>query len=364
MKIREIISCIEDFAPPAYQESYDNAGYQVGDPESEIEAVLLCLDVTEEVIREAVKVGAGLIISHHPVIFGGLKKLTGSSLTERIIISAIQNGITIYSAHTNLDAVHRGVSYRMASRLDLQNSRTLSPARGRLRKLVFFVPEANAPEVRQAIFDSGAGHIGEYDMCSFNAPGHGTFRGSDSSDPFLGEKGKMNTEPELRVETIFPSELEKRILSALIEAHPYEEVAYDVYSLENEFDRAGMGVIGVLKHEISEKDLLDLLKEKFHIPVIRHSRFLGKPVKKIALCGGSGSFMIPNAIAGGADVFITGDVKYHPFFDADGKILVADIGHYESEQFTTGIFYDLLIKNFPNFAVHLTEVNTNPVNYY
>ncbi len=364
MKVKEITSCIESFAPLSYQEPYDNAGFQVGDPEQEVNAALLCIDVTEEVLREAVRRKANLIISHHPVIFDGIKKLMGSCPAERIIMEAIRKGLSVYSAHTNLDAVHLGVNFRIADRLELMKPHILSPVKGKLRKLVFFVPTEHAAAVREKIFEAGAGHIGEYDMCSFNASGEGTFRGSDKSSPFIGKKGQMHTEPELRVETIFPKEREGRILGALNEAHPYEEVAYDIYPLDNVYDRAGMGMVGELEKSLSETDFLGLLKEKFGVPVIRHTRFSGKKVKKVALCGGSGSFLLPKAIASGADAFLTGDIKYHTFFDADGKILMADIGHYESEQFATEIFYDLLIKKFPKFALHLTEVNTNPVNYY
>jgi len=364
MKVKEITSYIESFAPLSYQESYDNSGLQAGNPEQEADAALICIDVTEEVLAEAVRLKAGLILSHHPVIFTGLKKLTGSSLAEKVIIGAVRSGISIYSAHTNLDAVHRGVNFKIAEKLGLENPRIISPVRGQLRKLVFFVPVDHAAAVREAIFAAGAGHIGEYDMCSFNAPGEGTFRGSENTDPFVGEKGRMHTEPELRVETIFPAERERRILDALIDAHPYEEVAYDVYPLENEYDRIGMGVTGELKVPLDGTHFLDLLKQCFRIPVIRHSRLPDNKIKKVALCGGSGSFLLARAIAIGADAFVTGDIKYHPFFDADGKILMADIGHYESEQFTTEIFYDLLKKKFPKFTLHLTEVNTNPVNYY
>jgi dinuclear metal center YbgI/SA1388 family protein len=364
MKVKQITSCIESFAPLPYQESYDNAGLQVGDPEQETGAVLLCIDVTEEVLGEALRLGAGLIISHHPVIFGGIKKLRGSNPAEKIVIKAVREGLSIYSAHTNLDAVYQGVNFRMAEKMGLGNVQVLSPVKGQLRKLVFFVPPDDAAAVREAIFEAGAGQIGEYDMCSFNTPGEGTFRGSDESDPYVGEKGIIHTEPELRVETIFPAEREKRILAALLSAHPYEEVAYDVYPLENVYDRAGAGAVGELEKALGEKAFLDLLKERFGIPVIRHSGLRGIKIRKVALCGGSGSHLLPQAIASGADAFVTGDIKYHPFFDAAGKILMTDIGHYESEQFTTEIFYDLLIKNFPTFAIHLTEVNTNPVNYY
>jgi len=364
LKVQEIISHIESFAPLSYQESYDNAGLQTGDPEQKVSAVLLCIDVTDKVVQEAISLGAGLIISHHPVIFGGLKKLTGSNPAERIIMEAVRKGISIYTAHTNLDAVYKGVNFKIASKLELRDVKILSPIRGQLRKLVFFVPVDKAEEVRNAIFAAGAGHIGEYDMCSFNTSGNGTFRGSDDSDPYVGEKGKIHSESELRVETIYPADREGKILRALVNSHPYEEVAYDLYSLENEFDRAGMGVVGELEKSLDETGFLDLLKEKFGVTVIRHSPLLGRKVRKAAICGGSGSFLLNRAIASGADVFVTGDIKYHPFFDADGKILMADIGHYESEQFTTEIFYDLLLENFPNFAIHLTEVNTNPVNYY
>ena len=364
MKIKEICDCIEEFAPLAYQESYDNAGLQCGDPQADVKAALLCIDVTPGILEEAVRLGAGLVISHHPVIFGGLKRLTGATLPERLIMDALKNDIAIYSAHTNVDSVYRGVSFRMAEKIGLSDVKVLAPVRGKLKKLVFFVPEDDAAGVREAIFEAGAGHIGEYDMCSFNAAGKGSFRGSDETDPYVGKKGEFHMEPELRVETIFPADREKKILSALISAHPYDEVAYDVYPLDNEFERLGMGVVGKLDTGLDEKKFMELLKKEFGVPVVRHSPLTGSEIRKVAMCGGSGSFLLGRAISSGADAFVTGDVKYHPFFDASGKILMADIGHYESEQFTTDIFYDLLMKNFPNFAVHLTELNTNPVNYY
>ena len=364
MKLSEIFTCIEEFAPLAYQEDYDNAGLQCGDPNAEVNSALLCIDVTPGILEEAERIGAGLVISHHPVIFGGLKRLTGSNLAERLIMDAIRKDIAIYSAHTNIDSVYKGVSFKMAEKLGLQDVKVLSPIRGQLKKLVFFVPSGNAQDVRNAIFEAGAGQIGEYDMCSFNAQGEGSFRGSDETDPFVGRKGEFQLEPELRVETIFPADRERKILPALISAHPYEEVAYDVYPLDNEYERLGMGASGLLPEEMEEKEFLDRLKEGFSTSRIRHSDFRGTAVRRVALCGGAGSFLLNRAISSGADAFVTGDIKYHPFFEASGNILLADIGHYESEQFTTEIFYDLLIKNFPNFAVHLTELNTNPVNYY
>ena len=364
MQVREITDHIECFAPLAYQESYDNAGLQTGNPDQDVTAVLICIDVTDGVIEEALRLEANLIISHHPLIFSGLKKLTGSNYTERLVIKAIRNGLSIYAAHTNLDAVLSGVNHKMGEKLGLKDTGILAPMAEQLRKLVFFVPGDHAETVRQEIFKAGAGHIGAYDMCSFGVPGEGTFRGSEESDPFVGEKGIMHTEPELRVETIFPKVKENRIVRALIRSHPYEEVAYDIYPLVNKYAQAGFGAIGEFEEPVDEQSFLQLLKDRFNTGVIRHTGFLNRKIKTVALCGGSGSFLLPRAIESHADAFVSGDFKYHQFFDADGRILLADIGHYESEQFTKEIFYELLTKKFTKFAVHLSEVNTNPVNYF
>jgi dinuclear metal center YbgI/SA1388 family protein len=364
MRVREIISHIESFAPLSYQEPYDNAGLQTGHPDEEVKGVLICIDITDAVIEEALRLGANLIISHHPLIFGKLKKLTGSNYVERLVIRAIRQNLSIYAAHTNLDAVHTGVNHKIAEKLGLKNTGILVPVADHLRKLVFFVPPDHAGSVREEIFRAGAGHIGAYDMCSFSTMGEGTFRGSEESDPFVGERGAMHTEPELRMETVFPKEREKSIIQALIRAHPYEEVAYDIYPLSNKYDQAGSGGIGELEKPLDEESFLRLLKDRFKTPLIRHTGLLDKKINRVALCGGSGSFLLPGAIAAGADAFVSGDFKYHQFFDADRRILVADIGHYESEQFTKEIFYELLTKKFTKFAVHLSEVNTNPVNYF
>jgi len=364
MQVREITSHIESFAPLSYQESYDNAGLQTGHPDQEVRAALICIDITDAVIEEALRLKANLIISHHPLIFSGLKKLTGSNYTERLVIKSIRQNLSIYAAHTNLDAVHAGVNHKIGEKLGLEDTSILVPMADHLRKLVFFIPAGHADTVRQEIFKAGAGHIGAYDMCSFSAPGEGTFRGSEESDPFVGAKGTLHTEPELRVETIFPKDRENQIIRSLIRSHPYEEVAYDIYPLDNQYNGAGSGAIGELEKPLDEQSFLRLLKERFNTPVIRHTGLLDKKIKRIALCGGSGSFLLHGAIASGADAFVSGDFKYHQFFDADRRILVADIGHYESEQFTKEIFYELLTKKFTKFAVHLSEVNTNPVNYF
>jgi len=364
MKISEIVAHLESFAPPALQESYDNSGLITGNRDEEITGALITIDVTEEVIAEAARLKAGMIISHHPILFSPLKRLTGNSYAERCIINSIRENIALYAFHTNLDAVRKGVNSRICEKLDLQDPRILVPAKDQLRKLVFFVTVEHAQAVREKIFEAGAGHIGNYDQCSFNARGEGTFRGSDETNPFVGEKGKMHTEEELRVETIFPKHLEKKIIKELLNAHPYDEVAYDVYPLTNEYMGAGSGMIGELKSPVDEKKFLKLLKDTFKTGTIRHTPLLNKKIKKAAVCGGSGSFLLRDAMRQGADVFVSGDFKYHQFFDADGKILVADIGHYESEQFTTEIIYDLCIEKFPTFAFHFSRVNTNPVNYF
>jgi len=364
MKLSDLILILEEFASPALQESYDNSGLQAGDPTMEVNGALITLDVTDAVLDEAIALGYNLIISHHPVIFGGLKALTGQTETERLMIKAVRNELAIYSAHTNFDSVDEGVSKKIADKLGLVNTRVLDPVRGQLKKLVVFVPGSHAVAVREALFNAGAGVIGAYDNCSYNLDGTGTFRGGDSSKPFVGEPGKLHFEPEVRIETIIPAYLAEKAVRDMVKAHPYEEVAWDLYPLENAHPAIGMGMIGELPDEMQELMFLQFLKDRFNASCIRHTEFTGKKVRKIAVCGGAGSFLLKKALREHADVFITGDMKYHQFFDAEGKILIADIGHYESEQFTRELFYDLIIKKFPKFAVRLSEINTNPIKYF
>ena len=362
--VREVIRCIEEFAPSFYQESYDNSGLQVGNFQQEITGALLSIDVTEDVVEEAKSEGLNLIISHHPVIFGGIKKITGNTYTERIIAKAIKNDIAIYSCHTNIDNVSSGVSFRMAKKLGLARVKVLKPTPGLLCKLVTFVPVDHAEKVKQSIFDAGAGYIGLYDCCSFTVSGEGTFRASEQATPFVGNKGQLHKEPEARIETIFPKQLESKVISSMIKAHPYEEVAYDIYPLANRFNNVGSGAIGILDTPMDETSFLKLLKEIFQVPAIRHTKLLERKISSVALCGGSGSFLLSEARKAGVDIFVSGDFKYHQFFDAEGSILIADMGHFESEQFTLEIFYELLMKNFSNFALRFTKVKTNPINYF
>ena len=364
MKIREITAFFEKLAPLAYQESYDNSGLQVGNYSMEVTGAIVAIDITEEVIEEAMGKKINLVIGHHPVIFGGLKSITGKTMAERVVQKAIKNDIAIYAVHTNIDSIRQGVSGKICEKIGLRNTRILDPVQNRLKKLVVFVPVDNAEKLRQALFEAGAGVIGNYDSCSYNLEGIGTFRGGEDTNPYVGEKGKLHTEPEVRVETVFPEHLKGQVITAMLQAHPYEEVAYDIYPLENKYPEIGMGMIGDLDEPVSENAFLEMLKGTFRTGVIRHTALLGKEVRKVAVCGGAGSALLRKAISEKADFFVSGDFKYHQFFDAEGKIVVADIGHFESEQYTTEIFYDLLLKNFPKFAVQLSEINTNPIKYF
>lgn len=364
MQLKQIIRVIEQFAPPIYQESYDNAGLITGNAEMEISGALICLDSTEEVLDEAISKKCNLVIAHHPIVFSGLKKINGKNYVERIIIKAIKNDIAIYAAHTNLDNVYHGVNHKIAEKLGLTNLRILAPVSGSLCKLVTYAPIENADTLRDALFAAGAGKIGNYDECSFNLNGTGTYKGNEQSHPAKGEVGKRHLENEVRIEVIFESFKELKIVTALKQAHIYEEVAFDIYRLQNQYQNVGGGMVGELQVALSPTDFLAFVKSKMQTKCIRHTALFNNTVHTVAICGGSGSFLLSNAIAAGAQAFITADFKYHQFFDADKKILIADIGHYESEQFTGEIFETILKQNFSSFAVRLSEVNTNPVQYF
>jgi dinuclear metal center YbgI/SA1388 family protein len=364
MKIQDITSFLETIAPASLQESYDNAGLLTGNAGWDCTGIITTLDATEAVVLEAIEKKCNLVVAHHPIIFGGLKKITGKNYVEKTIITAIKNDIAIYAIHTNLDNVLTGVSGKMADQLGLVNRQILQPKKGFLKKLVTFVPTAQADEVRNALFAAGAGNIGNYSECSFSVTGEGTFKGGAGTEPFVGTAGQRHTEKEQRLEMIFPAWYEKRILKALMAAHPYEEVAYDIFSLDNQYQDIGSGVVGDLPEVVTAVEFLQQLKKAFGLTVIRHTPLNSKPVQKIALCGGAGSFLIGAAVAAGADFYITGDVKYHEFFDANDRLVIADIGHFESEQYTIDLLFDILREKFPNFAVLKTGVKTNPVNYF
>jgi len=363
MTVKSICELIEEVAPLALQESYDNAGLLIGDSQMEVTSVLVCIDITEEVIEEAIQKKCNLIISHHPLIFNGLKRLTGQNEVQRCVAIAIKSDIAIYAAHTNLDNVLQGVSGKMAEKIGLRSIQILQPKQNALLKLITYVPKLHSFRVREALFEAGAGQIGNYDECSFNIEGTGTFRANEKAKPFVGNIDELHSEPETRVEVILPDYMKYKVLEALLKTHPYEEPAYDFISLKNAWNQVGAGVVGELEVAEDELIFLNRIKSIFSIPAIRYTNLLDKKIKRVALCGGSGSSLLSDAISAKADVYISGDFKYHEFFDAQNRILIADIGHFESEQFTKDIFYEIITKKMPTFAVQISDSKTNPINY-
>ena len=363
MKIKEIVSALERFAPLPLQDGFDNAGLQIGLTDAETTGVLLCLDVTEAVLDEAIASGCNLIISHHPLIFKGYKSITGKDYVERCILKAIKNDIVIYSAHTNLDNAPGGVNFKIAEKIGLKNVRILDPKESSLIKLVTFVPSAQAEEVRNALFTAGCGCIGNYDSCSYNTEGEGTFRAQEGSHPFCGTVGELHRETEVRIETILPEYKKGEVIRALLSKHPYEEPAYDLYPLHNSWAQVGSGIVGELEEPESELEFLKRIKKRFEVGCLKHNKLTGRLIQKVSLCGGAGAFLIPQAVRSGADVFITGEIKYHDYFGRETDILLAEIGHYESEQYTKEIFYSIIRDLFPNFALQFSKVNTNPIKY-
>jgi len=364
MKIAELLSSLELIAPSSLQEPYDNTGLLAGNPEWDCTGIICCLDAIEEVVDEAIQKKCNLVVAHHPIIFKGLKSITGKNYVERTVIKAIKNDIAIYAIHTNLDNTINGVNGRIADKLELVNRSVLLPKENFLNKLITFAPLDKAELVMLALFKAGAGHIGHYSECSFNVEGTGTFTAGVHTNPYVGEKNKMHKEAETRIEVIFPSHLQRIILHALFKTHPYEEVAYDVIPLSNQHPEFGSGLVGQLPRALAEKDFLELVKKIFMTGTVRHTKLTGKPIDKVAVCGGAGSFLISNALKSKVNAFLTADMKYHEFFDADGKLLIADVGHFESEQFTIDFLKEILEQKFPTFAVLKTEVKSNPVHYF
>ncbi len=363
MNLKQIVDIINEAAPFSWQESYDNSGIQIGEPEREVHRALLTLELTPAVLKEAVEKSCDLVITHHPLIFEGLKRITGGTPTERMVSEAIRQQVAVVSVHTNIDNSLSGVNNRLAEKLGLVNLRILKPASGMLKKLVTFCPTDHADKLRASLFEAGAGHIGEYDCCSFNLEGQGSFRAGEGASPFAGNIRELHYEKEERIETIFPVHLQQQVIRAMKDAHPYEEVACDVYALDNAYDRAGAGMIGDYETPISPEDFLLKIKKQLGTPVLRHTETPQTMLKKVALCGGSGAFLIGEALKAGAQAFVTADVKYHQFLDVAGKLLLVDAGHYETERHTKGLIHDIIQKKMLNFAVLISEVNTNPVRY-
>lgn len=360
--VKDITTLLEEFAPLKLQESYDNAGLICGNPEAEVSSILLTIDITEAVIDEALAEGHNLIISHHPLIFQGIKKLLPDNYINRCLIKAIQHNLNIYSAHTNIDSVMQGVSGRMADKLGLTHRKVLQSS-GKLFSLTFYTPESEAEKVRSAVLNCGAGHIGNYSHCSFNSRGDGTFQAHNGAHPFVGEIGKIHTEPEIKTEITVPEYLLNHCIQTLKTTHPYEEPVWNIICLDNINPTTGFGIIGELPVPVESQRFLHNIKQIFHCNILRHTRVCKSEIKRVAVCGGSGAFLTQAAIAQKADIYITGDYKYHDFFKADNKLIIADIGHYESEQYTKEIFYELVTKKIPNFAIQFSKIVTNPVNY-
>lgn len=361
--IKQVIESLEKLAPPQYQEDYDNSGLISGQAADEVKSILITLDCTEAVVDEAISRSCNLIIAHHPILFKGVKRLTGNTYVERVLIKAIRNQIAIYAIHTNLDNVIQGVNKKIADRLGLNNLQVLLPKENTLAKLVTFIPPDHKEKVVNALHEAGAGHIGNYSHCNFSLAGEGTFLPSENAAPFVGSKGKLETTKETRVEMIFPKLLLSKVLAALKQSHPYEEVAYYATDLKNENQEVGSGIVGELPTSENPLAFLKRLKKVMNTACVRHTSLNGKEITKVAICGGAGSFLLPRAISKGADVFITADFKYHEFFDADGKLIIADIGHYESEQFTKELIGEFLQEKFPTFAIIFSNVVTNPISY-
>jgi dinuclear metal center YbgI/SA1388 family protein len=363
MKIKEILSILEEMAPLAYAEDFDNVGLLVGDANAEASGILVCHDALETVIDEAIAKKCNLVVCFHPIIFSGLKKITGKDYVERSVLKAIKNDIAIYAVHTALDNHKDGVNKIFSDALGLINTKILVPKQNFIQKLVTYTIPENAGKVRLALGEAGAGTIGNYENCSFNSEGFSTYQGNENSNPTVGNKGELTQTNEVRIEVIFEKHLQSKILRALFSNHVYEEVAYEVYDLQNSHQNIGLGMIGELEKPMNESQFLAFVKTKMQCGGIRHSELLGKSIKKVAVLGGSGSFAIKNAIQANADVFLTSDLKYHNFYEAENQIVLADIGHFESERFTKNYIVDFLKKKIPNFAVNFSEENTNPVKY-
>ncbi len=364
MQIKDITNYLESLAPLSSQESYDNAGLICGQPQTEVTNALISLDCTEDIVEEAIKRNCNLIISHHPIIFKGLKSLTGKNYVERTIIKAIKNDIAIYAIHTNLDNYLKGVNYKIANLLGIKKPRILAPSNNTLNKLNVYVPLSHKDEVLTALFNAGAGQIGNYSECSFTAEGTGSFKANENANPFIGKIDERHYENEVKVEVLLSSHQKNKIVKAMLKAHPYEEVAYDIYPLLNINEQEGAGMIGELPQAVDSLYFLQHLKDIFKCGVIKHTELCYSKIKTVAWCGGAGSFLLKQAKQQKADIFITGDFKYHEFFDAENQIIIADIGHFESEQYTIDLIAELLSENFINFAPCLTDINTNPVKYF
>jgi hypothetical protein len=262
-----------------------------------------------------------------------------------------------------MDKCVGGVNFRIAQKLGLKNIRVLAPEENYIYKIVTYVPQSHIEQVRQAMWSAGAGTIGNYDCCSYSSEGNGTFRAQVGCNPFVGEIDKLHTEPELRLEMVVPKDKSGRVVAAIHSAHPYEEPAIDILPLANDYEQLGLGCIGELEQPITETAMLHYIKDKLNVQYIRHTQISDRLISRVALCGGSGAEFISQAIREKAGIYITADVKYHDFFNTENQIVIADVGHFESEQCIKEVFYEQISKNFINFAILMAECDKSPVEY-
>lgn len=364
LPLKTLLAGLEQWVPFVWQENYDNAGLILGDPNQQIRKALVCFDVTPEVVDEAVRNEADLILSHHPAIFKGIKRINPASRLGYMLKQSLCHDIAWCALHTNLDNTLSGVNSWLCEHLGLQEVRPLVPLQGIYGKLQVYVPEAYAEKLRQALAEAGCGAGTKYDTCSYTSRGEGRFRAGSQAHPFTGRIGELHCEAECKIECLYPLHKTRQVLDVLRTNHPYEEPAFDLLPLQNEAVEQGAGAIGILPETMQERELLDKLKELTGVHCIRHSGFQGRRIKKIALCGGSGGSFIANACGQKADVYITGDLKYHDFTDTEPGTWLVDIGHFESEKFAMELIFRFIRKNFPNFAVSISEQAKNPVSFY
>ena len=363
MIVKDVIDFLDSYAPLKYAEDFDNVGLLIGDSNKKVKGIIICLDSTPDVIKEAIDSNYNLVISFHPIIFSGIKQLSPGNYVNDSILLAAKNDISIFAIHTALDNSNIGVNMKLCKELGILNGKILIPKQNTIKKLTTYIPKDSADKLKNNLFNSGAGSIGKYENCSFTFEGIGTFKGNKNSNPTVGKKLINTNQIETCINITYLSHLEHKVITTLKEIHPYEEIAYEIKTLENINENIGMGMYGEIKEALDEKKFLSILKRKLGVKFLKHSKLLNKPIKKVAVLGGSGSFGIENAISVKADAYITSDLKYHDYFKAENSILLIDVGHYESEQYTKNLLYDILTKKFPNFAIALTEINTNPVKY-
>jgi len=367
MRVRDIQQILESWAPKEIAWERDNIGLQAGDPAAVVRGILVALDVTEEVIAEAVRRKANLLVSHHPLLFRPLSAVTMQSARGRCIRALMQSGINLYSAHTNLDFTRGGTSFALAQALGLTDVEFLRMPYEVQRKVVTFVPPAEAERVARAMADAGAGIIGNYDSCSFAGPGTGTFRGNERSRPAIGKRGVLEHASETRLEMMVPRWRLGDVIGAMHRAHPYEEVAYDVYPLENRSREHGMGIIGNARRPVTLRVFLNDLKRRLGVPALRCTGDMRRTVRRVAACGGSGTELMDEAARRGADVFVTADVRYHSFHDVEASMALVDAGHFETELPVVRAVVEHLRAacraRHATVPIHAARTSTNPIVY-